>query len=242
MMVLVNDLKVNYFRGGEGPSLLFLHGWGGTSWNFKAVLDAYVTKFTLLIPDLPGFGLSDAPPKDWGVGDYARFTLDFLDVLGIKRAAVLGHSFGGRIAIAIAAGWPDRVEKLVLVNSAGIRPRRTAKYYVRVGAAKLLKRMGPVGAHLRARMGSEEYRRAGPLRGTFVRVVNEDLTPLLSRIEAPTLVLWGDRDNVIPRVHMETMAKTVRRGRLVVLQGAGHFPFLEAPVGFNDAVMGFLQE
>jgi len=201
--------------------------------------------------DLPGFGWSQAPPVAWGIGDYAAHVERLMDELAIARASLVGHSFGGRIAIGMSASHPARASRLALVASAGIRRRRRAGYYVRVGAFKLARwffslpgwrktgrRMISNAAN---RFGSRDYRAAGPMRPTFVKVVNEDLTPLLPKIEAPTLLLWGDQDREVPRSAMETMVARIPGARLVVFDGAGHFPFLDAPEEFQRALIGFLQ-
>ncbi len=91
------------------------------------------------------------------------------------------------------------------------------------------------------RFGSRDYLAAGPMRPTLVKVVNEDLTPLLPGVQAPTLILWGDRDREIPRTAMEIMAARIPNARLVVFEGAGHFPFLDVPERFCGALMEFLR-
>jgi pimeloyl-ACP methyl ester carboxylesterase len=119
-----------------------------------------------------------------------------------------------------------------------------------VATAKLVKRLfslpgwGGVGQRIIAtvsgRVGSRDYRAAGRMRPILVKVVNEDLTPILSAIQAPTLILWGDRDQDVPRSAMETMAAKIPRARLVVFAGAGHFPFLDAPEEFRRSLSDFL--
>ncbi|HSD51538.1 MAG TPA: alpha/beta hydrolase, partial [Candidatus Methylomirabilis sp.] len=154
-------------------------------------------------------------------------------------------------AIALAAAEPSRISRLVLVAGAGIRPPRGAGYYLRVVSGKLVKRFfslpgwGATGqriiAKVSGRVGSRDYQAAGTMRPTLVKLVNEDLTPILSTIRAPTLILWGDRDQEVPRSAMETMATKIPQSRLVVFSGAGHFPFLDAPEEFCRTVREFLQ-
>lgn len=251
MLARINGLDTYFTVEGRGEPVVLLHGWGASSQSLAPLCGALAEAFRVLAVDLPGFGWSQAPPAAWGTAEYAGHVERLLQETGIDRAALVGHSFGGRIAIALAAGQPGLVSRLVLVASAGIRPRRRAGYYVRVAAAKLARRFfslpgwGPTGKRIIAtvsgRLGSRDYRAAGPMRPTLVKVVNEDLTPLLPAIQAPTLILWGDQDQEVSRSAMEIMAARIPRSRLVVFGGAGHFPFLDAPEKFCALVKAFLQ-
>lgn len=251
MLARIDGLDTYFSVEGRGEPVLLLHGWGASSQSLGGLTAALAEGFRVLAVDLPGFGWSQAPPVAWGIADYAGHVLRLLQEAGVGRAALVGHSFGGRIAIALAARQPARVSRLVLVASAGIRPRRRAGYYARVAAAKLARRFfslpgwGATGeriiARISGRLGSRDYRAAGPMRPTLVKVVNEDLTSLLPAIQAPTLILWGDQDQEVPRSAMETVAAGIPRSRLVVFGGAGHFPFLDMPEKFCGMVKDFLQ-
>jgi pimeloyl-ACP methyl ester carboxylesterase len=156
------------------------------------------------------------------------------------------------VAIALAAHFPKRVRKLILVASAGIRPRRTGRYYFKVAAAKVVGRAfspavwGRLGERMRgaaiARVGSRDYLRAGRMRPTLVKLVNEDLRPCLPRIGASTLIVWGTNDREIPETSMRIMAQGIRGARLEILDGAGHVPFAEMPERFTALVRAFLRE
>lgn len=175
-----------------------------------------------------------------------------MEAVGIPSAHVLGHSFGGRVAIALAAEYPCRIRKLVLVASAGIRPRRSVNYYVKVGTVKLVAGLfsprlwGSLAHRARSALngwaGSRDYRQAGPLRPTMVKVVNEDLRPLLESIRVPTLIVWGDRDPEVPEAAARIMAQGIRGSRLEIFNGAGHFLFADMPDRFAGLVCEFLRE
>ena len=250
MLLRINGLETYYAAEGQGDPVVLLHGWGTSSQSLAPLSGALATTFRVLAVDLPGFGWSQPPPSAWGTQEYAGHILRLMQETGIDRAALVGHSFGGRIAIALAAAEPRRVSRLALVASAGVRPPRGAGYYLRVATAKLVKGVfslpgwGATGQRLIAkwfaRVGSRDYRTAGAMRPTLVKVVNEDLTPLLPAIQAPTLILWGDQEQEVPRSAMETMAARIPRSRLVVFAGAGHFPFQDAPEEFGRALREFL--
>lgn len=252
MLAHIQGLDTYYTLEGSGPAVVLLHGWGASSQSLQAPAAALAAEFRVLTVDLPGFGWSDPPPVAWGSSEYADHVRAVLDAQGIGRAALLGHSFGGRVAIQIAARTPERVERLVLVASAGLRRRRRPRDYARLGVTKVLKGLaglpvvGGLGRPLlrrwAERVGSRDYKAAGRMRPTLVRLVNEDLAPMLQEIPVPTLLLWGDQDQEVPREAVLTMASRIKGARLLVFPGAGHFPFLDAPERFAEALRGFLRE
>lgn len=239
-------------RRGTGAPVLLLHGWGLSGDLWKRALDGLADSFDLIAPDFPGFGATEPPPIPWSVSDYMDWTLALMDELGIQRASVIGHSFGGRVAIKLAALYPERVEKLVLTDAAGIRPKRTLAYYYRVRlfkATRWLSRQSLAPARLRAwaaariaSQGSADYKSAsGTVRGSFVRVVNEDLRKYLPRIHAPTLLIWGERDQDTPLADGQLMEKLIPDAGLVVFQGVGHMAYLQQSARFNVIVKTFLR-
>jgi pimeloyl-ACP methyl ester carboxylesterase len=252
VLIRIDGLETHYLDEGKGDPVLLLHGWGASCQSFAGVIADLADRFRFLAVDLPGFGWSQRPPSAWGTGEYARHVLGLLSAVGIERVACVGHSFGGRVAIRLAAQESARLSRLVLVAGAGIRPPRRARYYLRVGMTKLVKRVfswpvwGAAGQRILARrqerVGSRDYRAAGAMRPTLVRLVNEDLTPVLPAIHTPTLILWGDQDPEVPRRAMEIMRAGIRGSRLVVFEGAGHFPFLDRPKDFCSLLGGFLRE
>lgn len=236
----IAGIRTRFRRTGDGPAAVVLHGWGAKIEAVDPIVRALASELTVYVPDLPGFGESGIPPEPWGVGDYMSWTLAFLRSIGVQRAHLVGHSFGGRIAIYLASHHPEVVDRMILVDSAGIRPKRGVRYYRRVGAAKVAKRagrsLGPAGRRLQqrvaARMASADYAAAGPLRPTFVKVVNEDLTPLLPRILAPTLLIWGSEDDSTPVADARKMERLIPDAGLVIFDGAGHYSYLDQPQRF----------
>lgn len=239
-------------RQGTGFPVLLLHGWGTSSQLFQATIASLRGEFDVLAPDLPGFGATPPPPEPWSVQEYAVWVVALLDSLGIERAHVVGHSNGGRIAIRLAHQWPERVEKVVLTDSAGIRPPRTWRYYLRVRAFKVLRWAGksaavprPIRAWAAARAaqsGSTDYQQAsGVMRSTLVRLVNEDLRDELPHIQAPTLLIWGERDEDTPLAGGQLMEREIPDAGLVVFEGAGHFAYLEQSARFCHIVKTFFR-
>lgn len=216
------------------------------------VAKALEDRFRVYTIDLPGFGWTPSAATTWGTWEYASYIEAFMDCVGISDASLVGHSFGGRIALVLAAQRPDRIRNLVLVASAGIRPRRGLVFRVKAGAVKLVKRLfslplwGRLGervvAGLYGRVGSRDYRNAGPMRATLVKVVAEDLRGILSAVRAPTLIIWGDRDQEVPFSSMEIMVRGIQGSRLELFEGAGHFPFIDSPDRFSRVVREFLCE
>lgn len=244
--------RPHVIREGTGTPTLLLHGWGASSDLFAATIRGLRDSFDLIVPDFPGFGATEPPPIPWGVGDYVAWTLALMDSLGIERANFVGHSFGGRVCIKLAALHPERVAKLVLTDAAGILPKRSWRYHAQVRAFKTMRALAQsrftpqplrewAGAQV-ARQGSPDYKAAsGTVRGSFVRVVNEDLRGYLPRITASTLLIWGDRDEDTPLADAQLMERAIPDAGLVVFEGAGHYAYLEQSARFCVIVKTFLQ-
>jgi len=233
----VNGLKVACTVHGDGPAaILALHGWGGgveSFWPVALQLNRS-GRYSIHLLDLPGFGGSDLPPGAWDVPAYAAFVAAYLEVRGLERAHVLGHSFGGRIGLVLGADYAGRVDRLVLANSAGVPnpPTPVRDAIVKAGKAILrlpgLRRLyEPARRRAYERFGATDYLEAGPLRETFLRVVGQDLLPHAARISRPTLLIWGDQDRDTPLWQGHRLEQTIPGAGLVVFEGAGHFSYLE---------------
>jgi pimeloyl-ACP methyl ester carboxylesterase len=247
------DPGANVVVHGEGRPLLLLHGWGASSELFRPVLRPLADGRMLIAPDLPGFGSTPPPRQAWSASEFAQWTLALLDRLHVTQCDVIGHSNGGRIAIVLAANHAERIGKVVLVDSAGVRPKHGLRYALGVRSYKVLRRAenSPLlperirsAAQARAnRRGSSDYRAAsGVMRATLVRLVNEDLTPLLPRIKAPVLLIWGEHDSETPIADARHMEQLIPDCGLVVFENAGHFSYLEQPGRFVRIVDVFLRD
>ncbi|MDR1377108.1 MAG: alpha/beta hydrolase [Synergistaceae bacterium] len=255
----LEGLDVNYYdrNPGEGDfnntsSVLFLHGWGADFSVFRPYLDRMADRRACAL-NLPGFGGSQEPHTAWGAGDYADFVASFLTKLEIHNVTLIGHSHGGRISIKLAAQrtLPFQIEKAVLVDSAGVKPKRTVRQRLRLGLYKCVKKILslPIAEKFspgaletwRRKIGSDDYRNASPrMRECLVKTVNEDLTPLFSSITCPTLLIWGENDRETPLDDAKIMERLIPDSGLVALKNAGHYPFLDQPFVFGKVLDSFL--
>jgi len=232
----IDGVKLNYQVDGEGRPVLLLHGWGASAASFAQVHSHLAGRMKAYSLDLPGFGLSSPPPAAWGTEEYAALVEKFVQGEIGAKPILIGHSFGGRLGIRLAA--QGKVRKLVLVDAAGIKPKRSWRYHARVYSYKMLKQLVKLpllarhGEEIlerrRRATGSDDYRNAsGVMRQTMVRVVNEDLTPLLPKINVPTLLVWGEMDTATPLADGQLMEKLIPGAGLVVFKNSGHYSYLE---------------
>jgi pimeloyl-ACP methyl ester carboxylesterase len=230
-----------------GTPVVVLHGWGGRIESMAPVLKCLVPGHRVVAFDLPGFGESPVPRGVWGTADYAAFVRDALSGIGIERAHFVGHSYGAKTSLYLAATHQDLVDKLVLQGSSGLRTPPSAKARVKRSvskAARVAGKLGPGGRALRQvvydRIASTDYKEAGAMRPILVKVVNEDMQPFLGRIKSPTLLIWGTEDDAAPLAHGKTMEKLIPNAGLVEFAGAGHFAYLDEPDRFCTVVRHFL--
>lgn len=250
----INGLNINYICEGEGECVLLLHGWGSNITLFKATSELLESKYMVLAPDMPGFGLSDEPSTPWCVDDYADFVIDLLGKFNVKKVNILGHSFGGRVIIKLfeRENLPFEILRVILVDSAGVKPKKTLGQKIRIKAFKtgkailsmpLCKKLFPDALDtLSSNSGSADYRAASPMmRQTMTRVVNEDLTPLFPRVTAPALLIWGENDTATPVSDAELMESMMPDAGKVVLKNCGHYSFLEDSYTYLRVLASFLK-
>lgn len=245
--VEVGGQEARLVERGRGSPVVVLHGWGGRIESMTPVIDCLSSSFRVVALDLPGFGLSPLPAGAWGTADYAAFVRDVLADRGIARAHFVGHSFGAKASLYLAGTVPSLVDKLVLQGSSGLRTPPSFRARFKRGVSKTARfvgRAGTPGQRVRdavyRRIQSQDYRDAGDLRPTLVKIVNEDLASLLPRVRASTLLIWGSDDDAVPLGHAQTMEKHIPDAGLVVFEGAGHFAYLDDPDRFCVVVRHFL--
>ncbi len=226
MKINIKDLNINYIQYGEGKDIILLHGWGQNIEMMKPLGDYFCDRFRITILDLPGFGESDEPKNTWTIDDYELMLEDFIKELKIKKPIVIGHSFGGRLAIRYSARNP--IEKLVLFGSPCIRIQEALPLKVRMlKSMKKLPGMDKIGEYMKQYIGSRDYKAASPvMRQTLVEVVNEDLSHYAKEIEEPTLLIWGQNDTEAPVAEAKELEKIMIDAALIILPGT-HYAYLE---------------
>lgn len=224
---------------GEGLPLLFLHGWGANVELVWQLAERMIPLgYRVYALDLPHFGKSEAPQTAWTVFDYAHFVLAYLEHHQLERVYLFGHSFGGRLGLVLGADHPQRLHKMALADSAGVRPRIAPAVRWRTNAYKALRDgLAKVGMHTlserlrsayNARYGSSDFNAtSGTFRQTFINVINQDLLPYAERVSVPTLLFWGDQDQDTPLWMGQTLEKAIPDAGLVIHKGAGHYSYLE---------------
>ena len=246
---------------GNGESLLLMHGWGPASVSLEKHLlplgRMLSDRYRVTMVDFPGHGDSGMPDGNWGVPEYAEWTLKVMDQLAIRQTALVAHSFGGRVALWLAAHHPERVSRMVLTGCAGIRPKRGLNARLRTLVFKAgrtgVKAMALIPKYklkadkwlndLRAEFASSDYLATPePLRGSFSQVVRRDLRPLLPKIEQPVLLVWGGKDSATPLWMGEMMRKLMPDARLLVYLSDDHWAYKNQLARFYNAVDIFLGE
>lgn len=224
MVLSVDGYSVGYDRADNGGKpLLILHGWGCDAKVMRRVFFYFADKGRDVIAiDFPGFGRSPSPPATFTIYDYAAITARFLEILGVREPDVIAHSFGGRVAIILAAH--SLTSRVLITDGAGVRPKRGLKYYIKVAAYKLKKKIGiePKNA------GSADYRALDDdMKRVFVNVVNAHLDCLLPDINRSVLLVWGEKDRDTPLYMANKINAKVKDSAVVVMKNCGHFAFAE---------------
>lgn len=267
--VLINGHRTAYIRHGNGPPVVLLHGYAGAIWNWEHQIETLGRRFTLLIPDLIGQGLSDKPHLAYAPPLYIEWLRGFLDAVGVVRTAIIGHSMGAGLALSLALTHPDRVDRLILIS--GFPPELFN--YILGGYLKRLYRLGSgllfgLGYRLLGRRAFRKFlgglvcdptlitpavvERAYQLRKHFgkARPLWSSLTcindwesgyaPRLGSVTAPVLIIWGRDDRFIPLPAGEILHRMIPGSRLIVLPDTGHLPMWERPDDVNQLIMDFL--
>ncbi|MBQ9018721.1 MAG: alpha/beta hydrolase [Bacilli bacterium] len=228
MYIKVQDINVNYIQYGndKGKDILLLHGWGQNIEMMKILGDNFSDRFRITILDFPGFGQSEEPHEPWTIDKYSLMLEEFNKKLKIKKPIIMGHSFGGRVAIRYSARNP--IEKLVLFGSPCIRIQEELSLKVKIlKKLKTLPGLNQIGEYMKQFIGSRDYKAASPImRQTLVEVVNEDLSKYAREIEEPTLLIWGEQDTEAPVSDAKELEKIMMDAALIILPGS-HYAYIE---------------
>ena len=226
MKINIKNLSINYIQYGEGNDIVLLHGWGQNIEMMRPIGDNFPNRFRITILDFPGFGESEEPKEAWTIDDYELMLEEFLKKVNVKKPIVIGHSFGGRVAIRYSARNP--ISKLVLFGSPCIRIQEELSLGVKIlKKLKTLPGLNCLGEYMKKFIGSRDYKAASPImRQTLVNVVNEDLSKFAREIEEPTLLIWGTNDTEAPLNEAKELEKIMLDAALITLPGT-HYAYLE---------------
>ncbi len=251
--IVIQGQLISYFQSGEknaDTTLLFLHGWRSQKEVWHQVIKDITNKNDLnvnaLALDLPGFGQSPITNLSWKVGDFANLVAEFINKLNLKNVCLVGHSFGGRVAIKLASTRIDIIKKVVLVDSAGF-PMNQKKKKTFALVAKLVKPvfrpkfMQSVRKQIYKVIGAEDYVATPKLQEIFLNTINEDLTENMKRILQPSLVVFGEKDTETPVEYGEKMHELILNSKFKILKDAGHFSFLDKPQEFVEIIINFIR-
>lgn len=255
MNILIDGYNINYKITGDGErTVVILQGWGTGLEVYDSVAACINGSYRVIQLDFPGFGSSDEPREPWDVSAYADFFCRFMEALQVEKATLIGHSYGGRVIIKLAnrEDLPFAIDKIVLIDSAGVLPKKTFAQKMKVKRYKVLKKFLNMKVihgmfpelidDWKSRQGSEDYRNATPMmRQCLVKAVNEDLTDLLPGIRQETLLIWGDLDTATPIADAKLMEQKIPNAGLAVIQGTGHFCFAEQPVIFRNIMRSYFK-
>ncbi len=270
--VTVGGRRMNVIELGEGDPIVFIHGLSGSWQNWLENLPHFAREHRVVAMDLPGFGYSEMPAEKITISGYGRMVDELLDQLGIERAAIVGNSMGGFVGAEIAIQYSTRVEKLVLVSAAGLSVEYLRNDRALAGLQRLDELLIFAGTQIAGRSRALMSRPRGrQLLMGFVVSHPERLSPALiseqvkgtgkpgfvpaidaltsypirdrlNEIRSPTLIVWGDRDRIVPVKDAYEFERLIPGSRVVVYRDTGHCAMFERPVAFNALVDDFLRE
>jgi non-heme chloroperoxidase len=251
---LANHLTLEYTERGTGPAIVLLHGYTDSCYAFDEVMDRMPSTMRALAPTQRGHGDSSHPAAGYHIEDFAADVVAFMDATGVSRAALVGHSMGSLVAQAVALAHPERVSHLVLIGAAttfdnpvvrdleaAVRDLRdpVPREFVTEFQASTVYR--PIPDEILARVVSESMKLpARAWRDAMAGILTYSSGARLARLTMPTLVVWGDRDEIAPRVEQDRLRDSICTSTLTVYKDAGHSPHWEQPQRFVDDLGSFV--
>lgn len=244
----IYGLKIYYQEAGSGRNLIMLHGWGQDVSTFWGLIPLLKNNFKIYLIDLPGFGRSDLPQKAFTTSDYAQIVKEFIEEKNIKEPILLGHSLGGRVAIKLAAKYPKLIDKLILEDAAGIKPKRDLFKTFIYPLAKIFHYFMPNFFNIKNKLRysfyktlESDYLNVGKLKGTLRNILSEDLISDISSIRNESLLIWGENDQTKEASlrNGKKIYRMIENSRIEVFDGVGHSPHLEKPNLFSYYVKDF---
>ena len=246
------DVSIYYEKyGNNKKNILILPGWGNTRTTFTNIINFFKDN-TIYIIDYPGFGNSPIPEKELTIYDYTNLVRDFLDEMQIKNPIIIAHSFGGRIATLLTGYYKEKIDKIIMIDAASIKPRKSIKVLIKQTTYKVLKKLTYLLPKLKQEyyrqkllkiFGSTDYQNLpNNMHKTFKNIVNENLIYYLKNIESETLLLWGKLDKDTPLKDGYKMNNLIKNSALIIFPKGNHFSYLQYPYLTNKIIFEFIKE
>jgi len=251
MNVIINDFNIYYEQHGIGKKeIVILPGWGDTRKTFYNMIDSLKKHYTIYIIDYPGFGNSPFPTRNLTIYDYAKLIKDFFNMLNIRNPIIIAHSFGSRISILLSTILNTSIEKLIIIDGAGIKQKKKLSKLLKQYTYKFLKKLKIFIPKKKRKkyfekliniFGSTDYKNLDDnMRKTFSNIVEEDLFKYLKDINTETLLIWGEFDSDTPLKDGIKMNKEIKDSGLVIIKKGSHFSYLDFPYYVNKIILEFL--
>lgn len=248
MEIQINGKKIVYEVRGNGQSVVLVHGWGGSKESMKGIYNELLTNYKVFILDLPGFGESDLPEKDWGVDEYSEIVMKFMKQMKLNKPVFFGHSFGGGIGIKLASENRAYFSKLILCAAAYYREPKEAssiKYFKKVlpNYDQVKKKLSPLKRlYYKALHPRSDSQKHPELESNFRKIITQDLCEEAKLIITPTLLLWGDKDIDTPISHAKKLKSFIRGSELKVYENKSHSLPLKEPVEITTQIDNFIKK
>ena len=251
MTINYKNINLTYYKYGDKKDvIIILPGWGETRNTFLEIINILKIDYTVYIIDYPGFGETKFPNYDLTLEDYTNLIIHFMEQLNIKNPNIIAHSFGGRIAILLAGKYKIKLNNLILIDSAGIKPKMTLKKKWRLKCYKFLQNLAnylpkktkqKIKTYLFNKFSSSDYQALDAnMRNTFKNIINLDLTNYLKDITTNTLIIWGEKDIDTPLKDAKIMHKKITNSELIIFPNCTHYCYLENTYVIIRIILCFL--
>lgn len=237
--VAIKELKINYKIFGGGKPFLVLHGWGSSSERWQKVAELIAEKgYLVIVPDLPGFGKSNEPPVAWSLDNYVEWLSEFTEKIPELQNGfyLAGHSFGGALVAKFSLKYNQKVEKLFLISAACVRKNTfVKKFFYRLSKIAKVFYFLPYYEEFRKAVykfiirKSDYLNQNGVMKETYIKGLLDDLSYKISFIKTPTVIIWGDKDDLTPLEQGEFISNKISSSKLVIIGGADHSLHIKIP-------------
>lgn len=247
-----NNTIIYYEKyGTKKDTILILPGWGNNRETFHYIINELKEKYTIYIVDYPGLGKSPIPKHTLTIYDYTELVINFMNKLNINNPIIIAHSFGGRITTLLTGYYKLKIDKLVLIDIASIKPKKNLKKLIKEKIYKILKKTIKILPQkkyekyrnkLLKHFASYDYLNLPPnMHETFKNIINEDLTKYIKYIKSETIIIWGEHDKDTPLSDAYKIKKSIKNSALIILKKASHFSYLQYPYLVNRILKEFLK-